>query len=262
MGRRGEDEPVRHEGGEPAAAPEEIERGERFLAAYNLIERAMQRRAGDPGSKEGFRRLVDHLSGSDWTVKRWRDDLIEFAELRNAIVHERVSPGYLIAVPLEDTVERIERIASLMDRPPLVYPRFRREVVALRADDPARKVLNALHETGYSQYPVYQQDQYVGLITDGGIARWLAAWLNGRGREAGADPLDLTVGEVLKSEKNPDRARFISRQATIYQAESLFAGATGDKWRLAALLITETGNPKEKLLGIITPFDILTPIGE
>ncbi len=107
---------------------------------------------------------------------------------------------------------------------------------------------------------MYQQDQYVGLITDGGIARWLAAWLNGRGREAGADPLDLTVGEVLKSEKNPDRARFISRQATIYQAESLFAGATGDKWRLAALLLPKP-LPKENCLhyyAVRYPY----PIGE
>ncbi|MGE5580443.1 MAG: CBS domain-containing protein [Bacillota bacterium] len=252
---------MRHASGE-MATPEELERGERFLAAYNLIERAMQRRAGDPGSKEGFRRLIDHLSGSDWTVSRWKDDLIEFAELRNAIVHERVSPAYLIAVPLEGTVARIERIASLMDRPPLVYPRFRRDVVVLRSDDPARKVLSALRETGYSQFPVYQQDQYLGLVTDGGIARWLAGWLNGKGRDTGMDPLDLTVGEVLKSEKNPDRARFISRNATVYQAESLFESSSGNQWRLAALLITENGDPKEKLLGIITPFDILTPIVE
>jgi len=253
---------VRHEGGEAAATPEELERGERFLAAYNVIERAMQRRVGDQGSREGFRRLIDHLAGSDWTIMRWKDDLIEFAELRNAIVHERVRPEYLIAVPLEDTVRRIERIASLIDRPPLVYPRFRRDVVVFQANEPARKVLSALRDTGYSQFPVYQGDQYLGLITDGGIARWLAGWLNGKGRDTGVDPLDLTVGEVLKSEKNPDRARFISRNATIYQAEGLFEGSSGNKWRLSALLITENGDPKEKLLGIITPFDMLTPIGE
>ena len=154
------------------ASDAELERGERFLSAYNVIEQAMQRKMGDAASKEGFRRLIDHLTDRDWMVRKFRDDLIEFAELRNAIVHERISPRYLIAVPLTGTVERIERIAASMERPPLVYPRFRAEVVGFDVDDPVRKVLATLASTGYSQFPVYREGQYMGLLTDGGIGRW------------------------------------------------------------------------------------------
>ena len=240
------------------ASDQELERGERFLSAYNVIEQAMQRKMGDAGSKEGFRRLIDHLSDRDWSVRKFRDDLVEFAELRNAIIHERISPRYLIAVPLPGTVDRIERIAASMERPPLVYPRFRAEVVGFDVDDPVQKVLATLASTGYSQFPVYREGQYVGLLTDGGIGRWLARSLGGIRQAGGAGPLDLTVGEVLKVEKNPDRARFIGRTATTYQAENLFATSGKDKWRVSAVLITENGRPEEDLLGIITPSDILT----
>lgn len=238
------------------ATSEELERGERFLSAYNVIEQAMQRRTGDIGSKEGFRRLVDQLSDNDWTVRKFREDLIEFAELRNAIVHERISPRFLIAVPLAGTVDRIERIAAAMERPPLVYPQFRREVVGFSPDDPVRSVLSALDSAGYSQFPVYREGQYLGLLTDGGIARWLARALVAEAQPDERDPLDFAVGEILKAEKNPDRARFIARSATVYQAEDLFA-TSGNKWRVSALLITENGLPGEKLLGIVTPSDIL-----
>ncbi len=240
---------------EMAASDQDLERGERFLSAYNVIEQAMERKLGDSGSKEGFRRLVDHLSGRDGTVTRFREDLIEFAELRNAIVHERISPRYLIAVPLQGTVDRIETIAEAMERPLLVYPKFRRDVVGFSAQDTMRDVLGVLVRTGYSQFPVFREHSYLGLLTDGGIARWLARHLIGGWREGVADPLDLTVEEALKVEKNPDRARFIPRTTTVWEAGGLFA-LSGDKWRVSALFITENGNPGERLLGIITPYDI------
>jgi hypothetical protein len=69
---------------------------------------------------------------------------------------------------------------------------------------------------------------------------------------------DVVVCEVLRGEKNPDRARFISRKTTVYEAERLFAySGHGDRWRVSALLITENGLPEEELLGMIAPSDIL-----
>ncbi len=248
MGLRGKDE---------AASREELARGDRFLAAFNVIDRAMRRKYGDPGAKEGFRRLVDLLVDRDWTVRKFREDLVEFAELRNAIVHDRISPTYLIAVPLPGTVERIERIAASIERPPLVYPQFKRDVACFSPDDKMDSVFRTMAATGYSQFPVYRGTNYIGLLTDGGIARYLASALSKNVQDRPADPGQASVGEVLKSEKNPDRARFIPRTATIYQAEHLFVGQAQGKWRVSALLITETGMTEEKLLGIVTPSDVL-----
>ena len=248
-----------------AAKKSELMRGERFLAAYNVIERALRRKIGDPGGRESFRRLVDLLSSRDFAVRKFREDLVEFAELRNAIVHDRMSPDYLIAVPLEETVDKIEKIASVIEEPPLVYPRFGRKVVRFDAKDEMESVLKAMASTGYTQFPVYDGGAYVGLLTDGGVARWLAsAVAGGEAGEGGLDKLKrVKVQEVLKSEKNPDRARFVSRRATVYEAEHLFTVlGNGPKWRTAALLITENGDPFEELLGVITPSDLLAYLRE
>lgn len=246
---------------------DELRRGERFLAAYTVIEQAMRRKWGSPTGKEAFRYLVDVLAQKDWTIREFKGDLEEFAELRNAIVHERTSPTYLIAVPLPEAVERIERIAAAVYDPPLVYPRFKRDVACLSPDDKMERVFKKVSETGYSQFPVYRGPVYRGLLTDGGIARWVAGVLSaGRAGDAGdrQDRLgDVSVGDVLKSEKRPDRARFVSKKATIYEAEHLFRDAgRGDKWRVSALLITENGSAEEELAGIITPSDVLALSGE
>ena len=248
-----------------AARRSELQRGERFLAAYNVIERALRRKIGDPGGRESFRRLVDILSSRDFAVRKFREDLVEFAELRNAIVHDRMSPEFLIAVPLEETVDKIEKIASAIEEPPLVYPRFGRKVVCFGPEDEMESVFRTMASTGYTQFPVYDGGTYVGLLTDGGVARWLASTM--AAGEAGGGPLDklkrVKVLEVLKSEKNPDRAKFVSRRATVYEAEHLFAvSGNGSKWRTAVLLITENGDPGEALLGMITPSDILAYLRE
>lgn len=243
-----------------ALVKNERERGERFLAAYNVIEHELRRRWGDPSGRESFRHMVSVLKSRDSVVRRFKDDLEEFADLRNAIVHERISPDYLIAVPLEETVRRIEEIAGIMTKPPLVYPRFSREVISFDVGDRADRVLRIIKNTNFSQFPVYEGSRYVGLLTDGAVARWMADRIHGeRGKGCvGLDEmLSATVKEILGYERG-NRARFLPRNATIYEAEEIFRkGSPESDKRVLAILITDNGNPEEKLLGIITPSDLL-----
>lgn len=239
--------------------PEERQRGERFLAAYHLIEQLLRKMSGN-GARESFRHLVDDMSKQSPVIRRYKDDLVEFGELRNAIVHERISPDYLIAVPLPETVEKIEEIARLLSDPPLVYPTFRREVAVFSPQDPLEKVFDVMHRKGFTQFPVYEDGIYRGLLTDGGIARWVAGLMAGGVKKASVGEVlsGVTVGEVLASEKNPRRARFVSRRSTVYEVEEIFRESRREKWRVAAVLITENGDADEELLGIVTPSDLLS----
>lgn len=235
---------------------EEIKRGDRFLAAYAVIEQELRKRWGVPGGRDSFRHMVEVLSKNDALIRRFREDLIEYSELRNAIVHERISPDYLIAVPLEDIVCSIERIAADLTKPPLVIPKFSRKVVVLDVSTPISEVLKLIRMTEYTQFPVYKGNKYVGLLTDGSIARWAAHAMDGLSHA----PMEYDVAYLLRYEKRIDQAKFVSRTTTVYEAEEIFRNCdTGKdgKHRISAMLITETGEATRGLLGIITPSDIL-----
>ena len=51
--------------------------------------------------------------------------------------------------------------------------------------------------------------------------------------------------------------KFVSRYITIYEAEEIFKQGVERGRRFEALLITEHGKTHQKLIGIITPLDIM-----
>ena len=81
----------------------------------------------------GFAQLVRRLARTDATIAQFADELLEYGDLRNAIVHDAVEPGRIIAEPHPDVVERMEY--SRGARTTLVTPEFERKVYTVRPQD-------------------------------------------------------------------------------------------------------------------------------
>lgn len=224
---------------------------ERFIAAFNRIENALKEML-DTHEYIPFTRSVDLVSKTNSTVRRYRYDLFEYADLRNAIVHERVDPAYVIAEPHDATVERIEKIEKDILEPEKVIPRFSRDVVTFEANDPLTKVLKVIDEKTISQFPVYDGKSFIGLITANGITNWLAHHIKDE-----LVLLDTTLEEILTYEENKQNYLFIDRNKSLFEAEELFQQSISKGKPVDALLITHSGSQKESLLGIITPWDII-----
>src|SRR5699024_11877381 len=79
-------------------------------------------------------------------LKRYRDDLLEFAELRNAIVHNRIDTDYAIAEPHLSVVESIEAIEQEITEPKKVYPLFSRKVIIFQESDSLRELLTVIRD--------------------------------------------------------------------------------------------------------------------
>lgn len=88
------------------------ENSRRYLNAFNEIEDAL-RRLVDADKRERFYELIEKAAQKDKSIKTYSDDLKEFADLRNAIVHDRIG-GEPIAVPHYKTVIRIEKIRDFI----------------------------------------------------------------------------------------------------------------------------------------------------
>lgn len=220
---------------------------ELFLTAFNRIEKEIKTMLTDK-KEMGFSKATRMVSESNAVVRRYCNDLLEFAELRNAIVHNKVDMTYAIAEPHDSIVHRIERIEKELTNPPRVGELYSCDVVFFEEEAMLSELLKMIQQRGIAKFPIYEKNAFKGLVTHKGIARWLASHYD--------SPAETRLKDVLAYEKE-DNCEFMPVHATVYDAIDLFKGQSGRNNRLEAILLTENGTREEPLKGIITSWDMM-----
>lgn len=228
---------------------EQLDLIERFTTAYNAIDHYLRDLLRADQSIH-FSQLVREYASR---YPRWREqeNLRMMGDLRNAVVHQRERSYEYLSIPVPSVVENMERIRDQFKSPERVFPKFQRDVMAFQADDVLSDVLKSINEKDFSQFPIYHKERYIGLLTENGITRWLAK--HSTKEMTLIDLGEVNVKDVLSQEEQRKNCQFTPRSSTVLDAENLFAHNA----MLEALLISETGKPSEKLIGIITRWDVL-----
>lgn len=227
---------------------------EEFLNLFADVESALKarlkRRANDP---TGVRTLIDEYATRNpyWTDSA--NQLRNLADIRNLLTHQRgTASGYPIAV-VPSSLHAIREIKEQLLRPEPVSIRYRKSVKTVSQDDSLAGVLALAFENGFSQFPVVNQAQFGGLITENEIIRWLGH--RTRGRSVEVNLAAVTVRMVLK-EKDP-----FLRDIPIFHFEKLEApveevmGRFSAEPALEAILLTSGGGKDTPIEGIVTQWD-------
>lgn len=235
----------------PARPPDpEGARADRFLDAFSRIEKRLRVLAGQPRG-DTFFAMARTAATRDPAVNRVFDDLRELADLRNAIVHDRVD-GRPIADPHEATVLLIERIAEQLERPPRVSALRRQEVVTCAPGEPIAVAATRMLEGDFAQIPIYEGSRWRGLLTAETIARWLAHRF-----EAGQQGLEVETIEVVLGFRDSSSAElFVRAEEPIVDVIEAFHRHAEAGRTLDAVLVTPNGRPDERPLSILTVYDL------
>ena len=76
-----------------------------FLSAYNKVD-AQLRALYNFGGGQSFTDIVRRSAEKNSVVRRYENDLAEYARLRNAIVHQSMN-GQIIAIPCDEVTEKM-----------------------------------------------------------------------------------------------------------------------------------------------------------
>ena len=224
---------------------------ERFLNAYTKIENHLKS-TYDFDSGDSFSYMLKNAARKNPAIRSYQDELRQYHELRNAIVHNRPD-GKPIADPYNETVKNFERITELILDPPIVYPEFQSDVTTLPISTSVTEAVSLMHEHSYSQVPILDENSnFVDLLTANTVTRWLGANIdNGM-----AILEEKTVSDALDYKENMESFCFISRETNLAKVLSIFDDNRDRKEVINAILITQNGKETEKLLGIITHYDL------
>ena len=222
---------------------------EQFETDYNAIDHFLRGALGIE-SHVPFIRLVNQYSNLNRT---WGDSnlLRTVAKVRNTIIHGRTETYFHVAIPAPALARDLHRCRERLLNPARAIPTFQREVETVSIHDNLTKILEIVTQRDYSQFPVYEDKHFQGLLTENGITRWLGYHVTTNLSVVELD--QVPVEQVLQNEEECKNYCFVARDVRVDDVSGLFASQA----LLEAVLITATGKESEELLGIATRWDII-----
>lgn len=221
----------------------------RFISAYNRLDQGL-RDIYSIKRTLTFSDMIRKVATVNTVVRKYEEDLIDYGRLRNAIVHK--SSDEIIAEPNIDVVEKLEKIARIINTPPRVIECLRpREVFSVDGDTTLKFVIAEMSKSGYSVVPVYISDTLVGVINRkmivDGIGKFIA-----QGRDID-DAINEPVSKCLDIFNETSHYEVAPSSLTVENLMYMFQ----QNRKLSSVILTENGNYTEKAKVVIVSADII-----
>ncbi len=216
-----------------------------FISAYNTVDARMRAMYRGKGSLQ-FVDLVRRCAEFNSTVKKYEDELLSFAKLRNAIVHES-NRERIIAEPCDEVTQLFLHIAEMLSRPPKLGSLKPMNVMGIEGDRPLAEAVVRMSERQYSNLPVYTGGKLVGMLNNRRIVRVVGnALRNGTDVE---DTLTMSCRDAVDDADMIKYYKLLTTQNTIQEAVDAF----GENRKLFAVLVT---GPDGDLANLLTASDL------
>lgn len=219
-----------------------------FISAYNTIDSRLRALYRGKGNLQ-FSDLVRRCAEFNNTVRKYEEDLLLCARLRNVIVHES-NKDRIIAEPCDDITQLICHIAELLSMPPRLSVLKEKNVTGIDAAATLADALVRIAQTNYSNLPVCRGDRTVGILNNRRMVRVIGQALE-RGEDL--DEFLLTpCAEILQEEDMNRFYRVLGPRDTVQEALDAFE----NNRKLLAVVVTQSGNAGDKIINLLTSADI------
>lgn len=228
---------------------EKLTNAKRFINCYNRID-VVLRSLYNFKKNLNFSDCVRRAAGMNMLVKKYEDDIIDYARLRNSIVHR--STDETIAEPHDDVVEHFESIVRQITTPPTAMSTIaNRKVFSVQTTTKLKEVLIELYKSGYSVVPVYEDKTLVGVITRKML---VDAFGESAYAAVSADTLlEMTVEDALDVREISEHYEVVPETITIDNLLYIFQ----QNKKLSVVILTKDGSYHNSPLGIIVTADTI-----
>lgn len=222
-----------------------------FLDLYKKLEETIIERFNYPKDGTAVSRLI-HRS----EFRELRTQLDYCREVRNLLSHRPSVGGIPPVQPSQGMLDLLKNTIEKLSKPIYAYELavMKPQLLSASFGDKVRKLTCKMKERGISYVPILENGIVVGMFSEHVIFSYLAD----HGNITLYDDLKLgDIKEYLSLDGPSSQAfPFIKRDEKISVTASLFEKARAKHKRIGLLLVTEDGDPKKPLIGIITAWAV------
>lgn len=257
-----------------------------YIGLYNKLHKVMTDEAREYFKKVAKSEIEDsHVSATKaeryadggfvdfmtavYTMRKWKkknfvnyklDEFHRINDLRNSLSHnnsilEIIEPTDFAIRVLKDTIEKLTNPKKVADYLELTN---KHSVKTIDISMPIINFFSYIQEYQYTQFPVFDGEEFKGIISDSGIAYWITNAAVDERNFQSVELSDVTVGEILKHEEKNDAYKIIKKELYLYDALKEF-NIDEDTSTTPILLITDDGkiSSKDSIIGVLTGYDYL-----
>lgn len=230
---------------------------EKFLQLYKQLE-FDGRRLFFPDSKEGDN-IIGRLLNTTH-LKRFKEELDYCRVVRNFLTHNPKVNGVYPIIPSNEMVSLLEKCVNIINNPPraLEFAITADKILTADVDEPVLSIISMMNRFTYTHIPIFKGDKLIGIFSDNTVYSYLC----NEKRIKITDDTKIAVFEkyINLDEHINEYFEFVPKSTMLYEIEELFKYNYKNKRQklLSVVYITENGKRDEKILGMLTPWDILS----
>ena len=222
-----------------------------FINSYNKIDAQLRELYGFKPSQP-FTDIVRRCAEKNSVIRKYENELTDYARLRNAIVHQSTD-GAIIAVPCDEVVQEMQLIERLICTPPTIGETLQeKRIVSIEAELSLRQTVLLIAKTGYSNLPVYRGKRMIGIVNNRRIIRELGEAIQ-RGENTDAWLSRTPVEEVLAETDLFVYYKYLGKKNTLQDILASFE----ENRKLLAVAVSENGKVGERIVNFVTPADLV-----
>lgn len=229
-------------------------KSDEFLNLYKTLEELLSEKYSDRLRNYGS--VVVQFT-NDVEGKQFKDKLNLCREIRNLLSHHPEVNGENIVEPSQAMIDILNEVIDYVKRPPLAisYATPFENLLKASINNNVLTIMKKMERRGFSHVPVIESGKFIGVFSIGTIFMYISA-----GKPVG-NIEDMEIGDFMQylpiDAHTTERFRFMSKDTTVVDVKNVFEQPHQRSRRLAAVFITDNGSQGGKLLGMITPWDIL-----
>lgn len=242
-----------------------------FIRQYNEVHEILKEKldkyieTGSDSRHVSFSELIGILGQSKPKrdlpyLSSFRTKLELINNFRNTIIHRQTEEFYNIAEPSDMTMEILDEIINSIVKPLSIAQYFqhneRPDIISAAPSDTLKDVMNKINSTGFSQFPVFDNQRLVGIITENGLTHFIA-------RQVGKGHIDLDthdVAEVLsKFDENAQAFIILGKYVPLYEVlNKMYFNIDNKESRYVLISGSDDSETikRDQLLGLFTTYDI------
>ena len=228
-------------------------RAEEFLDKYRALEEALCKKYGmDEKSGSPIMRFIN-----DKESREYKDKLDLCREIRNFLSHHSEFGGERI-VPSQVMIDFLDEVTDYIRKPPLAITRATlfNDIMKTSPAQKVQTVMKKMQRLGFSHVPVIENGIFTGVFSISTVFTY--AFRNGM--TSLNDEMTISdFSELLPPDRHETECfRFVGRESTLFDVRNEFEKKSRQSRRLAVVFITENGSVGGRILGMLTPWDVIS----